>query len=273
MQVPARATIHVTYREDTAPFAMSRHHHTSHELILVTAGRARFHVNDRCYEVGPGDLLLISNMEPHDVDVIEWPYCRHYIHLDPDALQSVLRDPELVSLFRRRPAAFCHLIRLAPEEARLAAETFRGMATEQASAPPCWEGCMESALRLFLITLYRTHPTCFPPLEVTDTALTMLSVQRHLDMHETEDLRLDDVARLFHFDPYHLCRAFHHTTGFHFKEYLIRRRVNRAADLLRGSADSVAQVAAACGFNSVPHFIRTFRRVTGTTPLQYRKKG
>lgn len=272
MEQSPEAAIHITYREDAAPFAMNLHHHTSHELILVTAGRVRFHVADREYEASAGDLLVISNLEPHDVEVLEWPYHRFFVSIAPATLQDALREPELETLFRHRPDAFRHLIRLSAPEQNQAEATLSAMAREQADRRPFWEGSLEMALRGFLITLYRSHAASFPQLALSAAARTMLEVQRYIDGHDTEDLRLSEVARRFHVDMYHLSHTFHRTTGYSFKEYLVRCRVNRAADQLRSTADSVSQIASACGFNSAPHFIRTFRRITGITPLQYRKK-
>ena len=265
------APLSIVYREDEAPYALPAHHHASHELILITHGRSRFHINGRGYQTASGDLLLISNLEPHDVEVLEWPYHRHYVLIHPDALQASLRSPALEALFRHRPDAFRHKVHLPHAERTQVEALLQGMMREQTARLPFWEGSMENALRTLLILLYRNHPEQFPTAELTETARDMLEVQRYIDTHETEALRLDEVAMRFHFDMYHLSRAFHRTTGYGFREYIVRRRIHRATRQLRTASDSVAQVAADCGFNSVHHFIRTFRTIMGVTPLQFRK--
>ena len=267
------APLAIVYREDAAPYALPAHHHASHELIFTTCGRSRFHIAGRLYEVSPGDLLLISNLEPHDVEVLAWPYHRYYVLIRPDALQAALRSPALEALFRYRPEAFRHKVHLDTAENTQMETLLQQMLREQQNGMPFWESAMENLLRTLLIHLYRSHPERFPPAELSSMGRDIIEVQRYIDHHETEPLRLDEVAERFHFDRYHLSRSFHRTTGYGFKEYIVRRRVNRATQQLRATADSVALVAADCGFNSVPHFIRTFRSIMGVTPLQFRKSG
>jgi len=267
------SSVTITYREDSAPYAMSPHHHTSHELIYLTAGCASFRIGENRYEAKAGDLLLISNLEPHDLEVTLWPYHRYYVLIQPDLLQIVFREPELEALFRYRPAHFRHVISLPPQETGKASEILSEMVAEASEMRPFWQGCLENGLRTLLINLVRNHRELSLQQAMPGTGRTMLEIQRYIDLHDTEDLRLDAVARQFHFDMYHLSHQFRKTTGYSFKEYLIRRRVSRATDLLRNTTEPIAQVAESCGFHSVHHFIRTFRRLTETTPLQYRKRG
>nr|MBQ4318881.1 helix-turn-helix transcriptional regulator [Clostridia bacterium] len=61
-------------------------------------------------------------------------------------------------------------------------------------------------------------------------------------------------------------KRYTHTT---LHEFVIRTRMFHAADILKVS--SVADAAEKCGFEDVSHFIRTFRKYYGTTPLKYVK--
>ncbi|MNG27780.1 HTH-type transcriptional activator RhaR [compost metagenome] len=54
-------------------------------------------------------------------------------------------------------------------------------------------------------------------------------------------------------------------------EYLNRVRIEEAAELLGSSALTVAQIAAATGFETTSYFGKVFRRYVGMTPLQYRE--
>lgn len=55
-----------------------------------------------------------------------------------------------------------------------------------------------------------------------------------------------------------------------FTEYVARSRVERASDLLAHPEKQIAESAFACGFESIPHFNRVFKKYTGFTPTQYR---
>lgn len=65
----------------------------------------------------------------------------------------------------------------------------------------------------------------------------------------------------------HLYRSFFGTT---LTQDLIQSRIDHAQYLLRSGSESVAQIAAACGYNSTEHFLRQFKKLVGTTPGRYR---
>ena len=55
-------------------------------------------------------------------------------------------------------------------------------------------------------------------------------------------------------------------------EYVQRRRIIVAAELIRTTDRSITDIALDCGFSSVSYFIKQFRGVVGCTPAGYRKK-
>lgn len=65
----------------------------------------------------------------------------------------------------------------------------------------------------------------------------------------------------------HLYRSFFDTT---LTQDLIQSRIEHAQYLLRSGTDSIVQIAAECGYNSVEHFLRQFKKTVGTTPGKYR---
>lgn len=87
-----------------------------------------------------------------------------------------------------------------------------------------------------------------------------------------EPLTLGAVAAEVGMSREHFCSVFHKNTGLRFVEYLTRIRVEEAATLLRGSDRSIAEIALACGFQSISHFNRRFRSVTGRTPSEHRRQ-
>ena len=56
-------------------------------------------------------------------------------------------------------------------------------------------------------------------------------------------------------------------------EYVTNWRMQLAAERIRNSAASLAAIAAGVGYGSLPAFNRAFKRVTGTTPGQWRERG
>lgn len=69
----------------------------------------------------------------------------------------------------------------------------------------------------------------------------------------------------------YLSRIFHRQMGIPLWNYLNRLRIGRALELLRSSADSVAEIASRAGFQDQAYFCRVFKKVMGFTPGVFRK--
>ncbi len=96
-------------------------------------------------------------------------------------------------------------------------------------------------------------------------------IVRHIDVHIGETLRAEDLAALAGLSRSHFSRAFQRVTGDPPQRFVLNRRLCRARDLISGSAESLAQVAARTGFASQAHLSTVFRKELGTTPGRYRE--
>jgi AraC family transcriptional regulator len=68
----------------------------------------------------------------------------------------------------------------------------------------------------------------------------------------------------------HFSEAFGRSVGMSPHQYILRRRVDAAKQLLADGDLPVAEVASALGFSTQSHFGRIFRQITGMTPKRYR---
>ena len=91
-----------------------------------------------------------------------------------------------------------------------------------------------------------------------------------LSRHFTEPFSLDRIAGRLGFSKYYLSRCFSRYTGCSLNQYVNSLRIGYARQLLESSRLSMAEVAAASGFESPCTFYRLFRSRTGMTPGQYR---
>ena len=96
---------------------------------------------------------------------------------------------------------------------------------------------------------------------------------RQLERTYAGEVSLDELARQCGVSKYYLSRQFRQYTGVTPQDCRTRMRLNRAKELLRFTDMPVGEIAFACGFRDVSHFIRVFRkREDGVTPLVYRKQ-
>jgi AraC-like DNA-binding protein len=90
------------------------------------------------------------------------------------------------------------------------------------------------------------------------------------DARFNEPLDVADLARAAGLSPSHFSRQFRRTFGESPHVYLITRRLERAASLLRTTDRSVADICFLVGMQSVGSFTTSFRRMFGMTPTDYR---
>jgi AraC family L-rhamnose operon transcriptional activator RhaR len=98
----------------------------------------------------------------------------------------------------------------------------------------------------------------------------VLAFLRH---HCSEDVDLDEVAHRFGYSPRTFCRVFRGATATTPHSYLVQLRLNRAMRALRGTSDSITEIAFASGFHDSNYFSSCFSRMTGLSPSQYRRHG
>ena len=96
-------------------------------------------------------------------------------------------------------------------------------------------------------------------------------VLSYIESHLHGDISLNDAAGLCRMERFQFCRTFKKEQGVGFREYLVRRRIDKAEELLNNPHASVSDVAFTVGFNDVSHFSRMFRRYKGFPPAAYRQ--
>lgn len=83
-------------------------------------------------------------------------------------------------------------------------------------------------------------------------------------------ISLRDVAAIVGYSPCHLTTTFRHATGWPITAWIIQRRIEAAAALLREGETSVAAACERVGFSDLCYFTRQFARHVGVTPGRYR---
>ncbi|MFT3837379.1 MAG: AraC family transcriptional regulator [Myxococcaceae bacterium] len=135
---------------------------------------------------------------------------------------------------------------------------------------------VEQATDLLCLQLLRRHATF--ELErpaVPRGALARWQTARVTEFmleHLADEVRLAELAALVNLSRFHFCSAFRAATGKSPHVWLTVERMRRARELLGGTQMSITEVALAVGFQSPSAFAASFRRVTGFSPSEYRRR-
>jgi AraC family transcriptional regulator len=99
----------------------------------------------------------------------------------------------------------------------------------------------------------------------------MKDVLIYIDQNLGEKLDLDFLAKKASVSPAHFSRVFKQLIGMNVTDYIRTKRIIAVKELLLCSKNKINTIAETCGFESMPHFYRTFKKQTHMTPTAYRK--
>jgi AraC-like DNA-binding protein len=255
------------------------HSHDFCELVIVTRGSAMHMLEGKDFPVTAGDVFLLQGRQSHyfferkNLDLINIMYDPAKIALPESELR---RMPGYCAMFMLEPtyrrqhrfASRLHLKRV--PLARLE-HLVDEMERECAEDVPGREVALRAKLLELMVFLSRAYTS-------TDTteAHALLRVGHVIGALENDfsrDWKLEDLLDIAHMSRSNLMRVFRKATGQPPIEYLVRLRIQRAMELLRGTDLSVTEVALEVGFNDSNYFTRSFRKASGQSPRQYRQSG
>jgi two-component system response regulator YesN len=105
-----------------------------------------------------------------------------------------------------------------------------------------------------------------------DSDAALQRVVEFIDNHYASPVTLSLLSETFHINPSYLCKLFRERMDKSFVFYLNEVRIRHAKQLLAGSRLSVDEVAEKTGFNNANYLVRVFKKTTGMTIGEYRKR-
>ena len=124
---------------------------------------------------------------------------------------------------------------------------------------------------LYLLSAPEEQPVDTAPALEREVARALADTRRYMEEHLDEPLTISTLSRRSCLSATTFKAGFRCLYGLPVHVWLRQRRIERAAELLRGSSLSVLGVAQSVGYSSASQFTAAFRREYGVTPAQYRK--
>jgi AraC-like DNA-binding protein len=106
--------------------------------------------------------------------------------------------------------------------------------------------------------------------EITEVARALYPARAFIDDHFADPLDIDQIARRAYFSRYHFIRLFRRMFHETPHQYLTRKRIEKAKELLALGDLSVTEICFTVGFESLGSFSALFRRTVGWAPSAYR---
>lgn len=243
-------------------FNMSRsHYHTYFELYFLDAGNRLHMMNDDVYETRAGDFMLFA------------PYTMHHSFGKPDAHFSravIYFKPEVIQYDTLRSLLLksSGLYRPAPQQLHEIRRFIYRMLDEQDKGEELSNAYIQSLLNSMLIQVSRLRHIR----EDHHDESRMEKVIQYIHENFEHEITLKELSDHFYISEYYLCREFKKHTNRTIIQYIQNIRIMHAQRLFIETGLNVTNVASQTGFNSLTHFNRVFREVTGMTPSAFRRQ-
>ncbi|WP_025689346.1 response regulator [Paenibacillus zanthoxyli] len=100
----------------------------------------------------------------------------------------------------------------------------------------------------------------------------MREIRDYLDKNYQQEITLQHIADRFFLSRENVSRKFKQVTGENLSDYLTNLRIDKAKELLQNSEMRLSRIAELVGYEDEKYFSRVFKKATGLTPREYRKR-
>lgn len=252
------------------------HWHEELETVLVKAGRAAVFVEGERRELGPGEGCFIAAGALHNARREgEEPLDLHSMVFHPrlvgGGVESVFWQNYLQPLLAEGANRCVWLSEGVPWE-REALEDMEAAWRACGEEPPGFEFLAREGLSrlVFLLSAHRPAVKKGPSEKALRDGERIKAMLRFVQEHYYEELTAARIAGSAALSESECLRCFRSMVGTTPMQYVKQFRVQRAAELLESTEEKVAAVGAACGFQEMSYFARTFRALKGKPPSRYR---
>ncbi|MCM3131818.1 AraC family transcriptional regulator [Paenibacillus polysaccharolyticus] len=252
------------------------HLHDWHEIIYVYRGQGSIFIDTGLEDMQEGDLFLIPGSTVHRaLPDAGNPVTSSALFFSPGLLASTAggMSSSLLHPFERCRKRRIYKRHLNHTEQEQVSAFIDDIHAEFRSDHHLSSHAALIRLQLLLIFLERLDSANGPAHATTSLPAPswLSSILSGIDLKLRNRLTLPELAQQAAVSPAHLSRAFKRYTGMTLTDYVLARRVIMAKEHLLNGDETMAAVADACGFDSLPHFYRQFKKLTGTTPAAYRR--
>lgn len=250
------------------------HFHDCLELNIVKRGNGYYVINGKRYDISPGDIFVINNKEPH-MAVHDDDFLIEVLIFDVNLLWSNKGISNFLTPFFSRKEGSSHKISVSNPRQLEMSQFFEKIALEYKNKEIGWKMSVEALLMYLLTLIYRCYDEKQELEETNDNFQKMYSristVLEYVSDNFKEEIKLDDLAKKVSLSNHYLCKCFKKVTGRTIFEYIEQMRIQNSCYLLRATDLSIMEIALESGFNSVNFFNRTFKKIMGVTPKEYRQ--
>ncbi|MDO4345680.1 MAG: AraC family transcriptional regulator [Eubacteriales bacterium] len=270
------------------PFQVKHHWHEELEIVYFQHGSFHAEINMQKYDVCGECFFFVGSGDLHYI-YANGNFAEKALVFSPSMLFFQENDPVQSSLIRplfARELSFLHILTEDSPCFSLVKANFLAIAKifvpenasgsnpqeQYALSDPISYARVKAALLNILADLAQ-YGLLSASVSSGDRRIDAIkSSLSYMKEHLEEKIYVRDLSGLANMNEQYFCRFFKKMIGKSPMEYLGELRIRHACTLLKETNHSVMDICLESGFNNLGNFLRTFKKICGCTPLQYRKK-
>ena len=249
---------------------MDMHIHDCYEIYYSVFGGRQFLIDNRFYDINPGDLFIINQFESHYLTQIDnTVHERILISIHPDFLKEIsTAKTDLGFCFTQRSQLFSHRISLNKEQQ----SRFLFFISKIINSKEYGSDIIERATFMELMTMINSAFINNCSSKVADSSFQynqqVNEILVYINEHIKEAITVEQLAEQFYISTSYICRIFKAATGTTINKYINARRITIAKSLLSMGL-GVSEVCEHCGYNDYSNFFKAFTKAVGISPKKY----
>ena len=234
------------------------------EISYVISGSADVYADGKVHRLEAGDIHIIGKDKRHRISASNGTNFRY--------VSFGIRINETPSVFDAVEDVFCGdaLKIKAADEIR----TLTTMLISEIYSKPAFSQQMTEMLILqILVLIYRklADNSAVHPKVDTETCNSVYEILRYIDSNLLNINDVKEISDSLSYSRYYVSHLFKEKLGVSLKEYMTRRKIDVAKDMLCDERISISAIAEKLKYESTQSFSKMFKKHTGITPGQFRK--
>lgn len=227
-------------------------------IFYTVSGSGRILYRSNEMTMGKGDVIILSNDEPYEYEPLQKGWSTCWITFTGTHIKEDISALDLD--FGR----MIHYDSLEPINDR-----FRKMMGILKSRSHTWQQQCSAQLYSLLTELSVHEPTADSTADESETD-TVLDAVEYIDRNYKNDISLEELAKLSKVTPEHFCKIFRRRLNMRPFEYVARKRIQEAKQLLETTSMPIAEIGAAVGYRDKSYFGYVFKKYEKISPSQFR---
>lgn len=268
-----------SYDDDLEVISVPWHWHEEFEFIIMTEGIASVQIENRTISLNQGDAMFINSGVLHNINNgnTQKGKCHSLVfhaRLIGGSIDSIFWQTLISPVIQDKSFSYMSLdqgVFWQQDMIQVMAAAWQAIAEEPDD--------YENLVRFYLSKVFHLLNSNHQPSDIKQNSRERLSAERtksmihYMEEHYFEEISLDMIADSAMVSKSVCLRCFREIIGSTPIRYLMRYRIEKAAESLRGTDEKVNEIAMASGFSDFSYFSKCFRELKGVTPGEYRRNG